>query len=178
MALITQGTMMAARFSSALIPLEMGGTNPWLAGVFLLTFCLLALRAYRVYLHPFAHIPGPLAAKCSWLWLHYHAYVGDECTQIRRLHEKYGLVVRVAPNEVDIADGDAIAPHLLGQDRPAQVAALQQVRRRHPRDRILDARDGGQVGAPQSRDASLLGFGGSGNPRRSSRTALRSSSPD
>ncbi|KAK4159539.1 cytochrome P450 4A10 [Cladorrhinum sp. PSN259] len=100
--------MLAARFSS--LPLEIGGTNPWLTGVFLLTLPLLALCAYRVYLHPLAHIPGPLAAKCSWLWLHYHTYVGDECTSIRRLHEKYGPVVRVAPNEVDIADGDAIAP--------------------------------------------------------------------
>ena len=101
--------MMAARFSS--LPLEIGGTkHPWLAGVFLLGLCLLALCAYRVYLHPLAHVPGPLAAKCSWLWLHYHAYVGDECTRIRRLHEKYGPVVRVAPNEVDIADGGAIAP--------------------------------------------------------------------
>ena len=99
---------MATRFSS--LPLENGGAHPWLTGVFLLSLCLLAPCAYRVYLHPLAHIPGPLAAKCSWLWLHYHAYMGDECTRIRRLHEQYGPVVRVAPNEVDIADGDAIAP--------------------------------------------------------------------
>jgi hypothetical protein len=101
--------MMGARLG-AVLPLELEGSTPWLTGVFILTFCLLALCAYRVYLHPLAHIPGPLAAKCSWLWLHYHAYAGDECTTIRQLHEKYGPVVRVAPNEVDIADGDAIAP--------------------------------------------------------------------
>ncbi|KAK4231875.1 cytochrome P450 4A10 [Podospora fimiseda] len=99
--------MMASQFSSLF--LEIGKTNPWLTGVFFLNLCLFTLFAYRVHLHPLSHVPGPLVAKCSSLWLHYHAYVGDECTRIRRLHEKYGPVVRVAPNEVDIADGDAIA---------------------------------------------------------------------
>ncbi|KAK0647069.1 cytochrome P450 [Cercophora newfieldiana] len=90
--------------------MEFWRANPWLTSVLFLVFCLLALCAYRVHLHPLAHIPGPLPAKCTWLWLHYHTYVGDECTTIRRLHEKYGPVVRVSPNEVDIADGDAISP--------------------------------------------------------------------
>ncbi|KAK5661191.1 hypothetical protein OQA88_11082 [Cercophora sp. LCS_1] len=89
---------------------DIGVAHPCLTSVLLVAVCLLALCGYRVFLHPLAHIPGPLAAKCTWLWLHYHTYVGDECTTIRRLHEIYGPVVRVSPNEVDIADGDAISP--------------------------------------------------------------------
>lgn len=72
---------------------------------FLLTRCV-----YRIYLHPISHIPGPLLPKCTSLWLHYHAYIGDECTQIHALHLRYGPLVRVAPNDIDISDGDAVAP--------------------------------------------------------------------
>ncbi|KAF3037610.1 hypothetical protein E8E12_002420 [Didymella heteroderae] len=65
---------------------------------------------YRIYLHPLSHIPGPILPKITSLWLHYHAYVGDEASTIHRLHAQYGSYVRVAPNEVDIGDADAVQP--------------------------------------------------------------------
>ncbi|KAF2847065.1 cytochrome P450 4A10 [Plenodomus tracheiphilus IPT5] len=71
---------------------------------------LLVRSLYRLYLHPIAHIPGPLLPRLTSLWLHYHAYVGDEATSIHLLHQKYGPYVRISPNEVDISDADAIAP--------------------------------------------------------------------
>jgi cytochrome P450 len=71
----------------------------------LLTRCL-----YRLYFHPLSKVPGPKLAACTSLWLAYHTYVGDECTVIFELHKKYGSVLRVAPNDVDIASGDAIEP--------------------------------------------------------------------
>ena len=72
---------------------------------------LIAARVvYRLYLHPIAHIPGPLIPKLTSLWLYYHAYIGDEASVIHRLHAQYGSFVRVAPNEVDISDADAIQP--------------------------------------------------------------------
>lgn len=36
--------------------------------------------------------------------------MGDECTLINELHKKYGPVIRIAPNEVCISDGAALAP--------------------------------------------------------------------
>lgn len=36
--------------------------------------------------------------------------MGDETTAVHQLHKTYGPVVRVAPNDVDISDGEAIAP--------------------------------------------------------------------
>ena len=69
---------------------------------------LLSRFIYRIYFHPLAHIPGPLLPKLTSLWLHYHAYIGDEATSIHRLHLKYGSLVRVSPVEVDISDADAI----------------------------------------------------------------------
>ncbi|ORY13761.1 cytochrome P450 [Clohesyomyces aquaticus] len=75
-----------------------------------LAFFILSRSIYRLYFHPLTHIPGPLLPKLTSLWLHYHAYVGDEASAIHRLHLKYGPIVRVSPREVDISDADAIGP--------------------------------------------------------------------
>ncbi|KAF1962028.1 cytochrome P450 4A10 [Byssothecium circinans] len=71
---------------------------------------LVARSIYRIFLHPISHIPGPLLPKTTSLWLHYHAYIGDEASAIHKLHQTYGPLVRVSPNEVDISDADAIQP--------------------------------------------------------------------
>lgn len=72
---------------------------------------LIAYRViYRLRHHPLAHIPGPVLPKVTSLWLYYHAYVGDEARTIHRLHAQYGPYVRVAPNEIDISDADAVHP--------------------------------------------------------------------
>lgn len=71
---------------------------------------VLARTIYRIYFHTLCHIPGPIVPKITSLWLHYHAYIGDEASTIRRLHAQYGPYVRVAPNEVDIGDADAVQP--------------------------------------------------------------------
>jgi cytochrome P450 len=84
-------------------------SSPWVAVIVILGFYLASLCIYRVYLHPLAAVPGPFLAKCSSLWLYYHVYIGNECSTIRQLHKSYGPVLRVGPNDVDIADGDAIA---------------------------------------------------------------------
>ncbi|KAL3473445.1 cytochrome P450 [Aspergillus californicus] len=76
----------------------------------LLLGALLSRCLYRLYYHPLSKVPGPRLAACTSLWLAYHTYIGDECTVVFKLHKKYGPVLRVAPNDVDIASGDAIEP--------------------------------------------------------------------
>lgn len=90
--------------------LETPATQRWAITVVALLLLLSTRCIYRIRFHPLAPIPGPVFAKCSSLWLHYHAYMGDETTTVHRLHKAYGPVVRVAPNDVDISDGEAIAP--------------------------------------------------------------------
>jgi cytochrome P450 len=63
---------------------------------------------YRIFLHPLSLIPGPYLPVCTSAWLNLHAYFGDECTAVHNLHLKYGPIVRTGPNDVDIADGDAL----------------------------------------------------------------------
>jgi cytochrome P450 len=72
------------------------------------SIALLSIAIYRVYLHPLAHIPGPFKAKLSSYWLYRISYHGIEASEIHKLHQKHGPVVRIAPNEVDISDGSAI----------------------------------------------------------------------
>lgn len=84
--------------------------NPLTTLITILALLLLLRCLYRLSLHPLSHIPGPLLPKITSLWLYYHAYVGDEATVIHKAHALYGSFVRVSPNEVDISDGEAVAP--------------------------------------------------------------------
>lgn len=85
------------------------GTNMilWLLSLTLL-FSLVGKWVYRLFLHPLAKVPGPKLAASTSLWLAYHTYIGDEATTVFYLHRKYGPVVRVGPNEIDISKADAI----------------------------------------------------------------------
>jgi cytochrome P450 len=96
----------------SIIEFVLSNTRAWpLTSAILALLGFLLLRSvYRFVFHPLAHIPGPILPKLSSLWLHYHTYIGDEASSIRRLHAMYGPFVRVAPNEVDISDADAIQP--------------------------------------------------------------------
>jgi len=85
-------------------------TNPATSLIPIAILLFLCRSIYRLFLHPLAHIPGPLLPRISSLWLYYHAYIGDEATTIHKAHARFGPLVRVSPHEVDIADADAIAP--------------------------------------------------------------------
>ncbi|KAL4888019.1 cytochrome P450 [Aspergillus ambiguus] len=84
-------------------------------------FLLLLVATYackfihRAYFHPLSTVPGPKLAATTSLWLAYHTFIGDECTVIFNLHKRYGPVLRVAPNDIDITDGDAIDPIYLAR---------------------------------------------------------------
>ncbi|KAI5848510.1 cytochrome P450 [Morchella snyderi] len=65
---------------------------------------------YRLYLHPLSRIPGPaLAALTPFYeaWYNLFAHDGRFIFHAREnLHDKYGPIVRIAPNEVAISDPD------------------------------------------------------------------------
>ncbi len=69
---------------------------------------LLLRSIYRIFFHPLSRIPGPWLSACTSTWLNYHAWIGDECTAVHKLHLKYGSIVRTGPNDVDFADGEAL----------------------------------------------------------------------
>ncbi|KAK4561003.1 hypothetical protein LTR86_004958 [Recurvomyces mirabilis] len=70
----------------------------------------LSFVVHRAFYGPLRSIPGPLICRLTSFWIYYHSYIGDECTQINGLHKTYGSVIRIAPNEVVLSDGSALAP--------------------------------------------------------------------
>ena len=76
----------------------------YLAG--LLALYLLQTLIRRRYFHPLSHIPGPLLWTLSDLpiWYHYVIKGGRLLHVLPSLHERYGPVVRISPNEVHLSD--------------------------------------------------------------------------
>ncbi|KAL4917036.1 cytochrome P450 [Aspergillus aurantiobrunneus] len=58
----------------------------------------------RVLKNPLSSLPGPEVTKWTDLILKYHTVTGQRPRYVHALHKKYGPVVRIAPNTVDIAD--------------------------------------------------------------------------
>ncbi|CCF45815.1 benzoate 4-monooxygenase cytochrome P450 [Colletotrichum higginsianum] len=56
---------------------------------------------YNVFMHPLRKFPGPLLARSSRLYYSYHRSTGNLELITKELHEKYGDVVRLAPDECE-----------------------------------------------------------------------------
>jgi cytochrome P450 len=72
------------------------------------TTILLGLFCYRIFFHPLAKIPGPFLAKITGHWRNKRIWRGTWHDDILELHERYGRVVRIAPNEVAVVDQNAM----------------------------------------------------------------------
>ncbi|KAG9124365.1 hypothetical protein FRC07_011891 [Ceratobasidium sp. 392] len=53
-------------------------------------------------------IQGPRLAALSNVWLAYIAARGDRSGEVHKLHQKYGKLVRIAPNHISVADPKAL----------------------------------------------------------------------
>ncbi|CAL1712458.1 unnamed protein product [Somion occarium] len=84
-----------------------------LAFAFLTYYATLALSivVYRLSpFHPLSNIPGPIPNKISMLWMLWIGLQKKRHVYIKQLHDKYGDIVRIGPNEVSIRDPSAITP--------------------------------------------------------------------
>lgn len=86
----------------------LAGFVPGVSGLFF-TIAIGSLAWFFLF-DPLRSIPGPLLCRMTSLWTYWHSYIGDDCSRISELHERWGPVVRIAPNEVSISDGAALAP--------------------------------------------------------------------
>ena len=62
---------------------------------------------YNLYLHPLAKYPGPVFWRASRLGYMKSLWSGWLHRDVRILHQKYGDIVRIAPNELSFARTDA-----------------------------------------------------------------------
>lgn len=74
---------------------------------------------YNFYLHPLKNYPGPkflIAARLPYLrWM----ALGSLVPRFRKLHEQYGPVVRVAPNELSYTDPEVLKA-IYGHRQPGE----------------------------------------------------------
>ncbi|KDQ55994.1 hypothetical protein JAAARDRAFT_36785 [Jaapia argillacea MUCL 33604] len=63
-------------------------------------------------LHPLAQYPGPLLCKLTKLWTAWITWGGRRHAYIKALHDTYGDVVRIGPNELSIRHPQAVLPVL------------------------------------------------------------------
>ncbi|ATY60716.1 Cytochrome P450 [Cordyceps militaris] len=65
-----------------------------------LTALLITAITHRLFFDPFSRIPGPRLAAVSNIWFAYHTRNGATAAMAKKLHRRYGPVVRVGPTEV------------------------------------------------------------------------------
>ncbi|KAK5655705.1 hypothetical protein OQA88_5638 [Cercophora sp. LCS_1] len=85
-----------------------------LAGASLATAWLASRVIYNRYFHPLAHVLGPFLASVSEPYRFYHNFAnGALYLQFEGLRDKYGPVIRTAPNEALLTDPAHYAVDLL-----------------------------------------------------------------
>lgn len=61
---------------------------------------------YNLYFHPLAAYPGPFLARATHLWRDASLLRGRAHFDVQRAHQKYGNVVRIAPDELSYTKPD------------------------------------------------------------------------
>ncbi|KZP23056.1 cytochrome P450 [Athelia psychrophila] len=78
-----------------------------------------SIVAYRLGpLHPLAKYPGPMLCKLSKMWMSYMCTTGRQHIYYHSLHDKYGDIVRIGPNELSVRDAAAVNPMMGSQGLP------------------------------------------------------------
>lgn len=77
-------------------------TTAWPLVALALVVYIAGLGIYRRFFHPLASVPGPFFAATTKLYQSY--YNRRFYLQIERLHQRYGPIVRITPDEVHLAD--------------------------------------------------------------------------
>ncbi|KAF2796776.1 putative cytochrome P450 [Melanomma pulvis-pyrius CBS 109.77] len=64
---------------------------------------ILVIVVQNVFFHPLSSFPGPLLARASLLWRFWSTLGGTFHKDLYKIHDRYGPVVRISPNELSFA---------------------------------------------------------------------------
>lgn len=90
-----------------MVGLELGlGPETGIYAAGLITSFVAYIVVYRLFFHPLAQIPGPKLAALTFLYQTYYSFKDGSrfYKQVGLLHEKYGPIVRITPNEVSLSN--------------------------------------------------------------------------
>ncbi|KAJ8119720.1 hypothetical protein ONZ43_g3395 [Nemania bipapillata] len=79
-------------------------------GIALISWAVIATVGrvvYNIFFHPLRKFPGPFVCRATSLWRVSKLLSGSLAHNVRRLHEEYGPVVRIAPHELAFIDSQA-----------------------------------------------------------------------
>jgi hypothetical protein len=68
---------------------------------------MLRLSHIKSHLSPLRHVPGPFLAKTS-KWLSYHDLAGSRAATLHGVHNKFGTIIHIAPDELSFSDSAII----------------------------------------------------------------------
>ncbi|KAH8660697.1 oxoglutarate/iron-dependent oxygenase [Tricladium varicosporioides] len=86
--------------------IEIIAGHAWLTALAFSAIYLLLLSIYRLFFHPLAKFPGPkFAALTVWYEFYYDGLKrGQYGFEIGKMHERYGPIVRISPDELHVND--------------------------------------------------------------------------
>ncbi|KAK3394591.1 cytochrome P450 [Podospora didyma] len=84
-------------------------------GLFLAVYSFTCV-VYNLFFHPLAQVPGPMLWRASRLLFIRSLLSGNLPIDSKKIHQKYGDIVRIAPDEVSFARHDMWRDIFVGQD--------------------------------------------------------------
>lgn len=82
--------------------------------IIFLTTILYHFVFHPLYFHPLSKIPGPKICAITKYFILYKSWSEQRNRYVQELHEKYGSIVRIGPNEIDINDSSYLKDIYIG----------------------------------------------------------------
>jgi len=77
---------------------------------------------YQRFFHPLSKFPGPFLASLTDLWKIYNLASHRAPEMMQDLHDRYGQIVRIGPNDLSFTSKDAVAAiYKSGRSMPKSV---------------------------------------------------------